>query len=209
MLSRSFLLLFILVPAFTFAQKDDRKGTYGSFGIGYASYKLDLYRYAGGSNLYTDQKFSGPLVSLGLERKSAWSVNDFVFDISGDLTAGFGIKSSINGTGGGTASFSGGSLYGIKALFKAGYLIPNSDKTFIPVIGLGPYYTYINPGHDLDGNYIYGLQASIGADLIASSFVLTPEIHFGLASWGSSDSFDQNGQPGMFEIKLKIARKFW
>jgi hypothetical protein len=38
--------------------------------------------------------------------------------------------------------------------------------------------------------------------------VLTPEIHFGVASWGASDEMEQNGQPGMFEIKVKIARAF-
>jgi len=201
------LLFLLFVPAFTFAQAD-RKGTYGNLAIGYGRYSLDLYAYAGGSNLYNDQTFSGLILSLGVERKSAWQKNRLLFDIDGNLTGGFGIKSASEASGNIGGESNGGFALGIKGSFKMGYLFQNEGK-IVPLIGLGPYFTYINNGgDDAVGNYIYGLQASVGVDFRIKRMMLTPEIHLGLASWGGSDEMEQNGQPGMFEIKLKIGRRF-
>lgn len=202
------LLILLFVPSITFAQAD-RKGTYGNLGIGYGSYSLDLYAYAGGNNLYNDQTFSGLILSLGVEKKSIWQKNKLVFDIGGELTGGLGIKSDSKASGNITGESKGGYALGIKGLFKMGYLFPEKEGTIVPLIGIGPYFNYINSGgNNAESNYIYGLQASLGVDFKVKRVVLTPEIHFGLASWGSSDEMAQNGQPGMFEIKLKIAKQF-
>lgn len=201
------LFAVLLLSSSTFAQT--RKGTYGSAGIGYGSYTIDLYSYAGGSNLYSDQHFSGPLISLGVEKKSAWTVNKLVFDIGGDLTGGFGISSDATSSGYINSKGSGGYLVGIKGLVKMGYQFSDNEGSAIPTIGLGPYYNYINSGgSEGEGNYIYGLQGSIGVDFPMKKLLFTPEIHFGLASWGSSDEMDQNGQPGFFEIRVKVAKRF-
>lgn len=203
----SFLFL-LLVPAFSVAQVD-RKGTYGNLAIGYGSYSLDLYDYAGGNNFYNDQTFSGLILSVGVEKKSAWQKNKLVFDIGGELTGGFGINSDSKASGNITGESKGGYALGIKGLFKMGYLFPKNEGTIVPLIGMGPYFNYINSGgDDAEGNYIYGLQASLSVDFKVKRIVLTPEIHFGLASWGSSGEMEQNGQPGMFEIKVKIAKQF-
>jgi hypothetical protein len=201
-----FVLLFS--PALMFAQVD-RKGIYGNVGIGYGTYTLDLYDYAGGNDFYRDQTFSGVLLSLGVEKKSAWQKNKLVFDAGGEFTGGFGIKTSSKASGARNSETKGGHSLGLKALFKAGYTLGSNNGSIIPLIGLGPYFNYLSSGGDADGNYIYGLQASLGADFnVRKRIVLTPEIHFGLASWGASDEMDQNGQPAMFEVKLKIARQF-
>jgi|GEM_PF-3212605 len=209
MKSRTFFFLAVfLLPLYGLAQTQ-RKGIYGNIAAGYGTYSLDLYDYAGGNNSYNDQQFSGPVVSLGIERKSAWVKNQFVFDIGAELTGGFAIKTDSKATSNIDGKGSGGYLAGIKALFKAGYLFSDKEATAIPLIGLGPYFNYINTGGDNSvGNYIYGLQASVGLDLPLKKLSLTPEVHFGLVSWGSSDEMDQNGQPGFFEIKIKLARKF-
>ena len=202
------LLLLFFIPAVTLAQVD-RKGTYGSLALGYGTYSLDLYDYAGGSDLYNDQTFSGLIFSGGVEKKSAWRKDKLVFDVGGELTAGFGISSDAKASGNATAGSNGGYLLGLKGLFKMGYLFPQNEGSIVPLIGMGPYFTYINSGgNDAVGNYIYGIQVSLGVDCKVRRLVLTPEIHFGLASWGGSDEMEQNGQPGMFEIKLKIARQF-
>jgi hypothetical protein len=202
------LLLLLLLPVFSLAQ-NDRQGVYGSAGIGYGSYSLDLYEYGGGSNLYNDQTFSGLILNLGIEKKSAWQTNRLVFDLGGELMGGFGIKSDASVSGGYSGESKGGHAFGIKSLLKMGYLFPQNDGAIVPLIGLGPYFTYINSGgEDADGNYIYGLQGSLGVDFKLKGIVLNPEINFGLASWGSSDEMEQNGQPGLFEIKIKIAKRF-
>jgi hypothetical protein len=202
------LLLLFFIPAVTLAQVD-RKGTYGNLALGYGTYLLDLYDYAGGSNFYNDQTFSGLIISVGVEKKSAWQKNKLVFDAGGELTGGFGIRSDAKASGNRTGESTGGYALGIKGLFKMGYLFPGHEGAIVPLIGIGPYFNYINSGgEDAVGNYIYGLQAFLGVDCKVKRLVLTPEIHFGLASWGGSDEMEQNGQPGMFEIKVKIARKF-
>lgn len=203
------LLLVALLSSFLSFAQTGRKGTYGSVAAGYGSYTLDLYAYAGGSNLYNDQQFSGLILSLGIEKKSAWTKNKFVFDVGGELTGGFGFNSDARSTGNINGETGGGYLIGVKSLFKVGYLFADKENTAIPLIGLGPYFNYINSGgDDGEGNYIYGLQASVGVDLSLKKFLITPEIHFGLASWGSSDEMEQNGQPGFFEVKIKFAKKF-
>lgn len=202
------LLLLLFFPTIIFAQAD-RKGTYGNLAIGYGNYSLDLYDYAGGRDLYNDQTFSGLILSLGVEKKSAWQKNKLVFDIGGELTGGLGIKSDSKASGNIASESTGGYALGIKGLFKMGYLFPENEGAIVPLIGMGPYFNYINSGgNEAEGNYIYGLQASIGVDLKAKSLVFTPEIHFGLASWGASDEMEQNGQPAMFEVKVKIAKRF-
>jgi hypothetical protein len=200
------LLLLLLLPAVTFAQAE-RKGTYGNVALGYGVYALDLYDYAGGSNVYNDQTFSGLIISAGIERKSAWQTNRLAFDIGGELTGGFGINTDATASGGTSGESNGGFALGIKGLFKMGFLFPKN--TIVPLIGLGPYFTYISTGgEEAVGNYIYGIQTSLGVDFKIKRLVLTPEIHFGVASWGASDEMDQNGQPGMLEVKVKIATKF-
>jgi hypothetical protein len=203
------LLLFLLfIPAFTFAQ-DVRKGAYGNLAIGYGTYILDLYSYSGGSNLYNDQTFSGLILSLGMEKKSAWQKNKLVFDVGGELTGGFGINLDSKASGNISGESNGGYALGVKGLFKTGYLLGKKEGAVVPLIGVGPYFTYISTGgDDAVGNYIYGLQASLGVDFRIRRFVLTPEIHLGLASWGGSDEMEQNGQPGMLEVKVKIAKQF-
>jgi len=202
------LLFLLFFPTFIFAQAD-RKGAYGNLAIGYGTYSLDLYAYAGGSDLYNDQTFSGLILSLGLEKKSAWQKNKLVFDVGGELTGGLGINSDSKASGNIEGESKGGYALGIKGLFKTGYLFPKNEGAIVPLIGIGPYFNYINSGgKNAEGNYIYGLQASLGADFKVKRLVFTPEIHFGLASWGFSDEMEQNGQPGMFEIKLKIAKQF-
>jgi len=82
-------------------------------------------------------------------------------------------------------------------------------KAIVPLIGMGSYFNYIHSGgENAEANYIYGLQASLGVDFKVNRLVFTPAIHFGLASYGSSDEMAQNGQPAMFEIKVKIAKQF-
>lgn len=202
------LLLLLFMPAVTLAQVD-RKGTYGNLALGYGTYVLDLYSYAGGSNLYNDQNFSGLIISVGVERKSAWQKNKLVFDAGGELTGGFGIRSDSKASGNITGESNGGYALGIKGLFKIGYLFPRNEGAIVPLVGIGPYFNYISSGgEDAVGNYIYGIQASLGVDFKVKRLVFTPEIHFGFASWGASDEMEQNGQPGMLEIKVKIARKF-
>jgi hypothetical protein len=202
------LLFLLFVPVFTFAQ-DVRKGAYGNLAIGYGTYSLDLYDYAGGNNLYNDQTFSGLILSVGGEKKSAWQKNKLVFDIGGELTGGFGIASDSKASGNISGESNGGYALGVNGLLKMGYLFRKDEGGIVPLIGMGPYFTYISTGGgNAVGNYIYGLQASLGVDFRIRRFVLTPEIHIGLASWGASDEMEQNGQPGMFEVKLKIARQF-
>ncbi|PZR27630.1 MAG: hypothetical protein DI535_09415 [Citrobacter freundii] len=208
---KSYTIFFVVLLTLPFvgSAQIQRKGTYGNAAAGYGSYILDLYEYAGGRNIYIDQKFSGPVVSLGIEKKSAWTKNQFVFDVGGDLTGGFAIKTNLKATGNIVGTTSGGYLIGLKGSFKAGYVFSDKEGTAIPLIGLGPYFNYINSGGDnAMGNYIYGLQASVGVELPLKKLLLTPEIHVGLASWGWSDEMEQNGQPGMFEIKIKLAKKF-
>jgi hypothetical protein len=202
------LLLLLFVPAFTFAQ-DVRKGAYGNLAIGYGTYLLDLYSYSGGSNQYNDQTFSGLILSVGVEKKSAWQKNKLVFDVGGELTGGFGINIDSKASGNVSGESNGGYALGVNGLLKMGYLFGKDEGTIVPLIGMGPYFTYISTGgSDAVGNYIYGLQASLGIDFRIRRFVLTPEIHFGLASWGASDEMEQNGQPGMLEVKVKIAKQF-
>lgn len=196
----------LFLPVFALAQTE-RKGTYGSISAAYGTYSIDLYAYAGGSDLYNDQDFSGPVFSLGIETKSAWQKNKFVFDVGGELSAGLGIKKTSVSSGNYHTSNSGGHLYGINALLKAGYLVAESGKV-VPLFGLGPYYDFITQGGDSDDNSIYGLQGFVGVDLSVSKFVITPQLNFGLASWGGSESMDQNGQPSKFEGGVKFAYKF-
>ena len=92
------LLFMLFFPTFIFAQSD-RKGTYGNLAIGYGHYSLDLYDYAGGRDLYNDQTFSGLILSLGVEKKSAWQKNRLVFDVGGELTGGFSIKTDSKASG--------------------------------------------------------------------------------------------------------------
>lgn len=196
------------MPAVTLAQ-DARKGIYGNVAVGYGSYSIDLYSYAGGRDIYNDQTFSGFVFSLGIDKKNVFQKDQFVFDVGGELTGGLGIKVKSTSSGNRREEQSGGHSVGIRGMFKSGYLFPDNNGAFIPLIGIGPYFTYINTGGSEGiGNYIYGLQASLGLDCRLKTFILTPEIHFGLASWGASDELEQNGQPRMFEIKLKIARHF-
>jgi hypothetical protein len=203
------LLLFLLLLTFVGNTQVRRKGTYGNVAVGYGTYSLDLYEYAGGNNIYNDQQFSGPVIAIGIEKKSAWTKNQFVFDIGADLSGGFAMKTESIATGNINGKSNGGYLAGIRGLFKAGYLFSDKEGTAIPLVGLGPYFNYINSGGSNGaGNYMYGLQASVGLDLPLKKLVLTPEICFGLASWGSSDDMDQNGQPALFEIKIKLAKKF-
>jgi hypothetical protein len=203
------LLLYLLfVPVFTFAQ-NVRKGAYGNLAIGYGTYLLDLYNYAGGSNLYNDQTFSGLILSVGGEKKSAWQKNKLVFDVGGELTGGFSIRSDSRASGNISGESNSGYALRVNGLLKMGYLFRKDEGAIVPLIGMGPYFTYISTGgSNAVGNYIYGLQASLGVDFKVKRFVLTPEIHFGLASWGASDEMEQNGQPGMFEVKVKIAKQF-
>jgi len=202
------LPLLLLLPTLCFAQKD-RKGVYGGLSVGYGSYVLDLYEYQNGGSFYIDQRFSGVALALGIEKRSAWQKDQFVFDVSGELTGGLAIKTSINETGNLNEETKGGYALGASGFLKAGYLFPKNEGAVTPLVGIGPYFTYIKSGGgDTDGNYIYGLQGFVGVDLRLSQFVLTPQIRFGLAGWGASDEMDQNGQPGMFEVGLKIAKKF-
>jgi hypothetical protein len=202
------LLFLLFVPLFTSAQ-DTRKGAYGNLAIGYGIYLLDLYDYAGGSNVYNDQTFSGLILSAGIEKKSAWRKNKLVFDIGGELTGGFGINSDSKASGNTSSESNGGFALGIKGLFKMGYLFPKNEGAIVPLIGMGPYFNYINTGgSNAVGNYMYGLQTVLGVDFKVKRIVLTPEIHFGLANWGASDEMEQNGQPGMLEVKVKIAKQF-
>ena len=198
-------MLLLALPVCAVSQ-GTRNGLYGNRAIGYGSYTLDLYEYAGGADLYNDQHFSGPVLSLGIEKKSAWQKNNVVFDLGGELTGNFGISTDSKVSGNGAAKNSSGYGLGVKGLFKAGYSLPNG---IVPLVGLGPYFTYLNSGvEDADGNYIYGIQASLGVDFPIKRFVITPEIAFGVASWGGSDEMGQNGQPGLFEVKIKVARRF-
>lgn len=200
-------LLLLLLPTLGLAQTE-RKGVYGSVSVGYGSYTLDLYEYHNGGSIYADQDFSGIAVALGVEKKSAWHVNKFVFDVGGELTGGFGIKTKVKATGNLTGESKGGYALGVSGLFKAGYLLSKKEGAVTPVIGAGPYFLYVRSGQDGNSNYIYGLQGFVGVDFRLPGFVLTPQMRFGLASWGSSDEMDQNGQPSMFEVGLKIAKKF-
>lgn len=201
------LLLLFMLPAATFAQAN-RKGLYGSIAAGYGSYTLNLYAYHNGSDLYADQDFSGFVLALGIEQKSIWQKNRLVLDLGGELTGGFGIKTTTKATGNVSGESKGGFALGAGALLKAGYLFPSNGSTITPLAGLGPYFLYLKPGgNDTNGNYLYGLQGYVGVDIQLASLVLTPQIRFGVASWGSSDEMSQNGQPRLFEAGLKLATK--
>jgi hypothetical protein len=219
MKSKLFLLLFIL-PAVLFAQNSDRGGWYGNAGLGYGMYTLDIYNYNSGNNgLYANQKLSNMLVWVGAERKSAWQSNNLVFDAGGELTIGLGVTNQLvkSGNPSGT-DISGGWGLGIRGLVKVGYLL--GSGSIVPLLGVGPYYSFINSDNGDDdnsgGNQIYGLQGYAGVDFQFGKFVLTPQINFGLASWGWSDIYtganvDNNeleGSPALFEIGAKIAVKF-
>jgi hypothetical protein len=144
------------------------------------------------------------VLSLGIEKKSFKQSNNIVYDVGGEVEIGFGITGAANGFSG-----SGGSQVGTRVLLKAGYLMgEGQDKgKFVPMIGLGPYFITMNVNQV--GNYIYGLQGYGGVDIkLNESIVLTPQAHFGIASYGWSDNGYQNGQPGMFEFGVKIAKKF-
>lgn len=219
MKQKLFFLLVFFIPSILFAQ-GDRKGWYGSAGIGYGTYAVYVYNYnRGNGGLYADQKLSNMLVWLGAEKKSVWHVNDFVFDVGGELTAGFGVKNKSVRLGIPLGEdIKGGWNLGIHALFKAGYLVGNEKGKIVPLLGAGPYYTYIKngSGDEASGNQIYGVQGYAGVDFQLGKFVLTPQMHFGLASWGwsdiwmgaDSDNNVQNGQPSMLEAGAKIAFKF-
>jgi hypothetical protein len=205
-----------------FAQNGDRSGWYGNAGLGYGMYKLDVYNYNDGNNgLYAEQKLSNMLVWLGAERKSLWQSNNIVLDAGGELTIGLGVKNHLvksRFTEG--ADISGGWGLGIRGLAKVGYLLVNENSSIVPLLGIGPYYSFINSNNGDDdnsgGNQIYGLQGYAGVDFQLGKFVLTPQINFGLASWGWSDIYTganvdnnvQEGQPSLFEIGVKIAVKF-
>ena len=216
---KKIFFLLMVFPFFVHAQyttnANARKGWYGSIGIGYGSYKLDIYNYAGGSDFYADQKLSSPVIWLGMDKKSIWQANNFVIDAGGELVGGFGVKNKITSSGLISEKIKGGWSIGIHALAKAGYLLGNEKMSIVPLVGLGPYYIDVvsGSGDNSGGNQIYGLQGYFGIDFQAGRFVITPQIHFGLASWGYSnvwiganaDSNVQNGQPGMFEGGVKVA----
>jgi hypothetical protein len=223
-MKQQFFLLLLIIPSVLFAQKDTRKSWYGSVGLGYGMYSVHIYNYNQGSGVYGDFKLSNPLIWLGMEKKSAWEKNDFVFDIGGELTGGFGVKNKVDATGG-SATLSGGYTVGIHGLFKAGYLAGTEKGKIVPMLGVGPYYVIavshpggIYSGGDFNsGNQVYGLQGYAGVDIQASDkFVITPQLHFGLVSWGwsdfwmgpNSDNNVSNGQPSMFEAGIKLAMKF-
>jgi hypothetical protein len=224
MKSKLFFLFVFFFPFILFAQ-ENRQSWYGSAGVGYGSYKVHIYNYAHGADNYADLRLTSPILWLGMEKKSAWHANDFVFDVGGELNAGLGVKNNASGFGvknnAGNGLFdttiNGGWSLGIHGLFKAGYQAGGEKGKIVPLLGVGPYYIFIKNGSgDLaSGNQVYGVQGYAGIDFqLSDRFVVTPQVHFGVASWGYSDlgigpagNNVQNGQPSMLEAGLKIAIK--
>ncbi|MFT4152186.1 hypothetical protein [Parafilimonas sp.] len=206
------LFAVILMPVLVFSQTA-RKGWYGSLGLGYGSYKLDLYNYNSGSDSYADQSFSQPLIRLGVEKKSIINKGGFVLDADAELTGGFGLKTRSTLSGPTTKNENKGWSLGINGLVKAGYVLGKESTSITPLIGLGPHFISLQTGSGDEGfsNKIYGLQGFIGIDFNLSKITMTPNMHVGIANWGSSDRWigsadnAQNGQPSMFEAGINVA----
>ncbi|MBX3256646.1 MAG: hypothetical protein KF862_21095 [Chitinophagaceae bacterium] len=216
MKQKLFLLCIAIAPTVLHAQSP-RKGWYAGIGPGYGSYRLDLYNYNGGSPTYADQKFSAPLVWLGIDRKSILQKNNFVLDAAGTIEAGFGVTTKSVVSGPSTQKNNKGWLIGIQGLAKAGYILRWDHIEITPLVGAGPYFLSIQTGKsDTDGysSQLYGAQGYAGADLRFNKITLTPQIHFGIAGWGNSDRSIgradnvQNSQPSMLEAGFKVAVQF-
>ncbi|BAV07234.1 hypothetical protein SAMN05421788_102144 [Filimonas lacunae] len=213
-MKHNLLICFLLLVSVAGFTQNGRKGWYIEPGVGYGSYKLDLYNYNGGSGTYADQKFSQPVVSVGLERKSILEKNRFVLDGGATLTGGFGLTTKSKGAGSGNAGdIKGGWSLGISALAKAGYLAGSKPGAIVPQLGLGPYFISLQSGSGEEGfsSKIYGIQGIAGVEFHVSNIMLMPNIRWGVGSWGNSDRFigradnTQNGQPAMFEVGVSAA----
>ena len=196
-------LVIALTPVFLFAQTE-RKGWYANLGLGYSAYKVYVYNYNGGSDAYDDQQFSQPEIRVGGEKKSFFNKGGFVIDAGAEIVGGIGTK--VKRT---RADDTKGWSIGINGLLKAGYKLNSGN--IVPVIGVGPYFISLqNTGKDSFSSQVYGAQGFVGIDLKVNGIIITPNIHFGIASWSTSDvaigraDNVQNGQPSMFQAGLKL-----
>lgn len=216
-MKRKFFLLFIAIAPAVLHAQSVRKGWYGDIGLGYGSYRLDLYNYNGGTPTYADQKYSAPLIWLGCEKKSIIQKSNFVLDAGGTIKAGFGVTTKSIASGPTSQKNNNGWLIGIEGTAKAGYLLQSKYVEIIPLVGAGPYFLSIQTGKgdtDAFSSQLYGAQGYAGADLRFNKITFTPQVHFGIASWGGSDrgigraDNVQNGQPSMLEAGFKVAFQF-
>ncbi|ANH81296.1 hypothetical protein A8C56_10150 [Niabella ginsenosidivorans] len=206
--------MFILIAPLTVIAQQERKGWYAALGPGYGSYTLDLYNYNGGASSYADQHFTEPVIWLGIEKKSVLQRSRFILDAGGELTGGFALSTRSTVSGPSADKKSNGWSLGVHGLVKAGYTL-GTQHIIVPLLGAGPYFISLQTGSGDEGysSRIYGAQGYAGVDFVLKRITVTPQVHFGIASWGNSDKQigkadnTQNGQPSMLEAGIKVALK--
>jgi hypothetical protein len=227
------LLLLLIFPFFAMAQSSAEKW-YGGIGIGHFHYGTRWYYYRADGNPrhdnYPVHSINRLSVILSLRRQSLFIAGDFRFDADGELQLGIVGKTRANWLPGDAAISGGGLAIGIGGYMKAVYTLPHSDGPAIGVFGgLGPqisllhnngknvgefasepYYSYTDGWNE----YLYLLNGVIGANIELSSFVLTPELRFGITGF-SSTSWEPNergvtmdSSPTLLAFSVKLSKSF-
>ncbi len=234
-----FLLSFLTLSFFGRTQMTSsasvREGLYGGLSVGYFHYKTSWYYHRADGNPahdnYPVHSLNRAVVSLNLEKKSLREVHNIHFDLGGELL--FGPTGKAKGTWlpDDDVISSGGWSAGLNAYVRAVYVPVAETKGLhlFPFLSLGPQYMFLHNNGKGTGPYaseaVYDykegwnegvvlLAGSVGVDLQSGSFVLTPEIRFGLFGWSSSSwepgggGATMDGGPGFTAFSVRVAKKF-
>ena len=230
----AFLLSLSLLSFLCRAQKAaDREGVYAGLSLGYFHYQTNWYYHSSSSPHDRNPVHSihRAVVSIDLEKKGAWQISAFQFDLGGELLLGPTGKAKGIWLPGDDVISSGGWSAGLNAYGRAFYMPPSQTGAvrLYPFLSLGPHYMFLhNNGkgtgpHASESGYNYKdgwnegvllLASSIGVDLSFDRFVLTPELRFGLFGWNSSSwepqgsDVSMNGGPGFFAFSVRVSRRF-
>jgi hypothetical protein len=226
------LLFIVLLPMALHAQ-ETTKGLYGGLSAGYLSFNTYWYYYRFDSNParynYPHHSTGRFVIGLNLDKKSVLQAGSFRFDIDGELMVGPGGKTKGKWLPGDEQVSGGGWTLGLGGLFKAAYpFTPGKGRGITAALGLGPQFVILhnngkNPGRLASRSYydytsgwnefIILLQATAGVDLQFGSFVLTPELRFGITGFSSTDwepnedGVEMDSSPHMLGFRIKIAKK--
>jgi len=230
----TFLLFFSLLSLLSQAQKpSDREGLYEGLSLGYFHYQTYWYYHSSSSphDHNPVHNINRAVLSIDLEKKGAWQINTFQFDLGGELLLGPTGKAKGIWLPGSDVISSGGWSAGLNVYGRAVYIPPSQTGAirFYPFLSLGPHYMFLHNNGKGTGpyasesgyNYKDGwnegvglLASSIGVDLSFDSFVLTPELRFGLFGWSSSSwepqgsAVSMNGSPGFFAFSARVSKRF-
>ncbi|MDO6432758.1 hypothetical protein Q4E93_19280 [Flavitalea sp. BT771] len=230
------LLFFPLLSFFARAQKSgDREGVYAGLSLGYFHYQTYWYYHSSASphDHNPVHSINRAIVSISLEKKGAWQVSAFQFDLGGELLLGPTGKAKGAWLPGDDVISSGGWSAGLNAYGRAVYMPPSQTGAvrFYPFVSLGPQYMFLHNNGKGTGpyasesgyNYTDGwnegvilFTSSIGVDLSFDKWdkwVLMPELRFGLFGWNSSSweprgsDVSMNGGPGFLAFSVRVSRR--